>query len=182
MTKQSLSVRAVFVCHQPHDESILLRIQAFERISAFSIIISEHLCQVNFLTQDIQYFAINRILTNKIDIMALFHLSSSMNTSLCLFKIQHGIVKRIKNHSACCCQCDARTTRGNLSYKHTALFVILKSVNLTVAVLYPATYNRITVLRKFLSCFSLIFRAFPAFCFSVIRCADHKKRPFFIQR
>ena len=37
-------------------------------------------------------------------------------------------------------------------------------------------------LREFLSCFSLIFRAFPAFCFSVIRCADHKKRPFFIQR
>lgn len=35
-----------------------------------------------------------------------------------------------------------------------------------------------TVLREFLSCFSLIFRAFPAFCFSVIRCADHKKRPF----
>ena len=39
-----------------------------------------------------------------------------------------------------------------------------------------------TVLREFLSCFSLIFRAFPAFGFSVIRCADHKKRPFFIQR
>ena len=38
------------------------------------------------------------------------------------------------------------------------------------------------VLREFLSCFSLIFPAFPAFCFSVIRCADHKKRPFFIQR
>ena len=38
------------------------------------------------------------------------------------------------------------------------------------------------VLREFLSCFSLIFRAFPAFCFSVIRCADHKKRPSFIQR
>ena len=38
------------------------------------------------------------------------------------------------------------------------------------------------VLREFLSCFSLIFRAFPAFGFSVIRCADHKKRPFFIQR
>ena len=39
-----------------------------------------------------------------------------------------------------------------------------------------------TVLREFLSCFSLIFRAFPAFCFSVIRYADHKKSPFFIQR
>ena len=39
-----------------------------------------------------------------------------------------------------------------------------------------------TVLREFLSCFSLIFRAFLTFCFSVIRCADHKKRPFFIQR
>ena len=42
--------------------------------------------------------------------------------------------------------------------------------------------NPVTNLREFLSCFSLIFRAFPAFCFSVIRCADHKKRPFFIQR
>ena len=39
-----------------------------------------------------------------------------------------------------------------------------------------------TVLREFLSCFPLIFRAFPAFHLSVIRYADHKKRPFFIQR
>ena len=39
-----------------------------------------------------------------------------------------------------------------------------------------------TVLREFLSCFPLILRAFPAFCLSVIRCADHKKRPFFIQQ
>ena len=45
-----------------------------------------------------------------------------------------------------------------------------------------ATSSLQTLLREFLSCFSLIFRAFPAFCFSVIRCADHKKRPFFIQR
>jgi hypothetical protein len=34
-----------------------------------------------------------------------------------------------------------------------------------------------TVLREFLSCFSLIFWAFPAFCFSVIRYADHKNCP-----
>ena len=34
------------------------------------------------------------------------------------------------------------------------------------------------VLREFLSCFPLILRAFPAFCLSVIQCADHKKRPF----
>lgn len=40
----------------------------------------------------------------------------------------------------------------------------------------------VSVLREFWSCFSLIFWAFPAFCFSVIRYADHKKRPFFIQR
>ena len=39
-----------------------------------------------------------------------------------------------------------------------------------------------TVLREFLSCFPLIFRAFPVFHLSVIRYADHKKRPFFIQR
>ena len=44
------------------------------------------------------------------------------------------------------------------------------------------TPGREAVWREFLSCFSLIFRAFPAFCFSVIRCADHKKPPFFIQR
>ena len=44
--------------------------------------------------------------------------------------------------------------------------------------LRSATGGLQTVLREFLSCFSLIFRAFPAFCFSVIRCADHKKRPF----
>lgn len=37
-------------------------------------------------------------------------------------------------------------------------------------------------LREFLSCFPLILRAFPAFCLSVIRCADHKKRHFFIQQ
>lgn len=38
-------------------------------------------------------------------------------------------------------------------------------------------YDCESVLREFLSCFSLIFRAFPAFCFSVIRCADHKNCP-----
>ena len=48
---------------------------------------------------------------------------------------------------------------------------------------FPGFLNHFeTVLREFLSCFPLIFRAFPAFCLSVIRCADHKKRPFFIQR
>ena len=39
-----------------------------------------------------------------------------------------------------------------------------------------------TGLREFLSCFPLILRDFPAFCLSVIRCADHKKRHFFIQQ
>ena len=51
-------------------------------------------------------------------------------------------------------------------------------VLLTLGELGCATGGLQTVLREFLSCFSLIFRAFPAFCFSVIRCADHKKRPF----
>ena len=37
-------------------------------------------------------------------------------------------------------------------------------------------------MREFLSCFPLILRDFPAFCLSVIRCADHKKRHFFIQQ
>ena len=53
---------------------------------------------------------------------------------------------------------------------------------LSLAELRCATSGFEAVLREFLSCFSLIFPAFPAFCFSVIRCADHKKRPFFIQR
>ena len=59
---------------------------------------------------------------------------------------------------------------------------VLISDNLALAELGSATSCLQTVLREFLSCFSLIFRAFPAFCFSVIRYADHKKRPFFIQR
>ena len=54
--------------------------------------------------------------------------------------------------------------------------------NSALAELRRAAGGLEAVLREFLSCFSLIFRAFPAFCFSVIRCADHKKRPFFIQR
>ena len=45
--------------------------------------------------------------------------------------------------------------------------------------LRSATGGLETGLREFLSCFPLILRAFPAFCFSVIRCADHKIRPFF---
>ena len=61
-------------------------------------------------------------------------------------------------------------------------FLAFLSCRLSLAELRSATGCFETVLREFLSCFSLIFRAFPAFCFSVIRCADHKKRPFFIQR
>ena len=61
-------------------------------------------------------------------------------------------------------------------------FLALLSCRLSLAELRCATSCLEAWLREFLSCFSLIFRAFPAFCFSVIRCADHKKRPFFIQR
>ena len=57
-------------------------------------------------------------------------------------------------------------------------FLAFLSCRLSLAELRSATSCFETVLREFLSCFSLIFRAFPAFCFSVIRCADHKKRPF----
>ena len=46
-----------------------------------------------------------------------------------------------------------------------------------LAELRSATSCFETVLREFLSCFSLIFRAFPAFCFSVIRYANHKNCP-----
>ena len=61
-------------------------------------------------------------------------------------------------------------------------FLAFLSCRLSFAELRCATSGFETVLREFLSCFPLIFRAFPAFCLSVIRCADHKKRPFFIQR
>ena len=61
-------------------------------------------------------------------------------------------------------------------------FLAFLSCRLSLAELRCTTCSLQTVLREFLSCFPLIFRAFPAFCFSVIRCADHKKRPFFIQR
>ena len=61
-------------------------------------------------------------------------------------------------------------------------FLAFLSCRLSLAELRCATSGFEAVLREFLSCFPLIFRAFPAFCFSVIRCADHKKRPFFIQR
>ena len=54
--------------------------------------------------------------------------------------------------------------------------------NSALAELGRATSSLQAVLREFLSCFPLILRAFPAFCLSVIRCADHKKRPFFIQQ
>ena len=57
-----------------------------------------------------------------------------------------------------------------------------KARQLSLGELRSATGGFEAVLREFLSCFSLIFRAFPAFCFSVIRYADHKKSPFFIQR
>ena len=53
---------------------------------------------------------------------------------------------------------------------------------LSLGELRSATSGFETVLREFLSCFPLILRAFPAFCLSIIRCADHKKRPFFIQQ
>ena len=62
------------------------------------------------------------------------------------------------------------------------LIVFCIRLKLSLAELRSATSCFETVLREFWSCFSLIFWAFPAFCFSVIRYADHKKRPFFIQR
>ena len=57
-------------------------------------------------------------------------------------------------------------------------FLAFLSCRLSLAELRSAAGSLETVLREFLSCFPLILRAFPAFCLSVIRCADHKKRPF----
>ena len=61
-------------------------------------------------------------------------------------------------------------------------FLAFLSCRLSLAELRCATSGFEAVLKFFDCRFSLIFRAFPAFCLSVIRCADHKKRPFFIQR
>ena len=57
-----------------------------------------------------------------------------------------------------------------------------KRTFLALGELRRATGGFEAVLREFLSCFPLILRDFPAFCLSVIRCADHKKRHFFIQQ
>ena len=65
------------------------------------------------------------------------------------------------------------------------LRVSLVSTAISLVLGYPTAFYmaRTKSRMKFFDCrFSLIFRAFPAFCLSVIRCADHKKRPFFIQR
>ena len=73
-----------------------------------------------------------------------------------------------------------RATKKQFCRSRTARFAIRDKSAL--AELGCTTCSLQTVLREFWSCFSLIFWAFPAFCFSVIRYADHKKRPFFIQR
>ena len=71
-------------------------------------------------------------------------------------------------------------TKKQFCRSRTAKFAIRGKSAL--AELRCATGSLQTVLKFFDCRFSLIFRAFPAFCLSVIRCADHKKRPFFIQR
>ena len=73
-----------------------------------------------------------------------------------------------------------RAIKKQFCQSRTARFAIRDKSAL--AELGCTTCSLQTVLREFLSCFPLILRAFPAFCLSVIRCADHKKRPFFIQR
>ena len=73
-----------------------------------------------------------------------------------------------------------RATKKQFCRSRTARFAIRGKSAL--AELGCTTCSLQTVLREFLSCFPLIFRAFPAFHLSVIRYADHKKRPFFIQR
>ena len=49
----------------------------------------EPMAQIDFLTEGIQHLAIDRILADKVDIMALLCLSCPMTTCLCLFKIRH---------------------------------------------------------------------------------------------
>ena len=78
----------------------------------------------------------------------------------------------------------ARSLRGQRKARDPADLGLWKrySDRSALAELRRATGGFEAVLREFLSCFPLILRAFPAFCLSVIRCADHKKRPFFIQQ
>lgn len=78
----------------------------------------------------------------------------------------------------------ARSLRGQRRARDPADLGLWKrySDRSALAELRSATGGFEAVLREFLSCFPLILRAFPAFCLSVIRCADHKKRSFFIQQ
>ena len=78
----------------------------------------------------------------------------------------------------------ARSLRGQRKARDPADLGLWKrySDRSALAELRRATGGFEAVLREFLSCFPLILRDFPAFCLSVIRCADHKKRHFFIQQ
>ena len=82
--------------------------------------------------------------------------------------------------SQCAQKSDRPLPRGQRKARDPADLGLWKrySDRSALAELRSATSGFEAVLREFLSCFSLIFRAFPAFCFAVIRCADHKKRPF----
>ena len=65
------------------------------------------------------------------------------------------------------------------------LRVSLVSTAISLVLGYPTAFYMARTksrMREFLSCCPLILRDFPAFCLSVIRCADHKKRHFFIQQ
>ena len=75
-----------------------------------------------------------------------------------------------------------KNPRKTLIFQGFVNLLISLASRLSLGELRSATSCFETVLREFLSCFPLILRAFPAFCLSVIRCADHKKRPFFIQQ
>ena len=62
---------------------------AFEGIFSLAVIVDQHFCQIDFLPQCIQHLAVNRILADKIDVVAVLRLPGSVNTRLCLFKIRH---------------------------------------------------------------------------------------------
>ena len=63
-----------------------------------------------------------------------------------------------------------RCFRGNLLFFDIRLNYLFENCGARRAALRPGL--------KFFDCrFPLIFRAFPAFCLSVIRCADHKNCP-----
>ena len=67
-----------------------------------------------------------------------------MDSGFCLLKIRHGIIKGVKYHCACGGQRDTKSSSCNLAYEHHAVRIILKPVDLLLAILSRSINTRIT--------------------------------------